>query len=260
MKKRKRYYVILIVLIVFTIGMYYAFGKENIAKGKDSTTIIVGDNTIWNYSDNQWLNITNNKTIESISWLDYNIYLDNKKFGQYYLWNDGNKWYMFDSNKKAINKDGKILAYRSNYNIQIKDFTSKPIRNYYHVNKVLRDNQLSTSSRYTVSEEITIDIDNDGKNEILYFVSNAFALDFNPDKVFSLVFMVKDNKIYNIYTDIDKNLGTNGCKPYLSAVIDIDEDNTYELVVSCGKYSVSKPLDMLYKFNGTDFKILISNQ
>lgn len=260
MKKKKRYYVILIVLVIFTVLMYFAFGKENLAKGKDSTTIIVGNNTIWNYSDQQWLNITSSKTIESISWLDYNVYLDNKKFGKYYLWNDGNKWYIFDANKKAINKDGSILAYRSNYDIKITDFKQQPIRNYYNVNKVLKENNLSTSSIYTVSEEVSIDIDNDEKNETLYFVSNAFSLDYTPDKVFSFVFMVKDNKIYNIYRDVDKNFGTNGCKPYLSAVMDIDNDNTYELVVSCGRYSVSKPVDMLYKFTGTEFKILISNQ
>lgn len=260
MKKKKRYVVILLILIAFTIGMYFAFGRENIAKSKDATTIIVGDSTIWNYSDNKWLNVTNSKTIESLNWLDYNVYLDNKKLGKYYLWNDGNKWFIFDASKKAINKEGTILAFRSNYDIKVKSFDLNPIRNYYHVNKVLKENKLSTSSVYTVSEEITIDLDSDGQNETLYFASNAFALDFNPEKVFSFVFMVKNSQIYPIYTDVDKNTGTNGCKPYLSAIMDIDNDNIYELVVSCGRYSVNKPVDMLYKFNGNEFKILITNQ
>ncbi len=260
MKKKTRYYVLLIILIVFTIGMYFAFGKDNLAKSKDSTTIIVGNSTIWNYSDKQWLNITNPKTIDSINWLDYKVFLDGKEFGEVYLWNDGSKWYMFDENKKAINKDGSILAFRSNYDIKVSSFQLKDIRNYYHVNKVLQENGISTSSKYTVSQEVSIDIDKDGKKETLYFVSNAFALDFTPDKVFTFVFMVKDNKIYKIYTDVDKNFGTNGCKPYLSAIMDIDTDNTYELVVSCGRYSVNKPIDMLYKFNGNEFNLLISNQ
>ena len=52
----------------------------------------------------------------------------------------------------------------------------------------------------------------------------------------------------------------NGCKPYLSAVLDIDKDNIYEMVVSCGKYSTDKPVDMLYKLTDEEFKIIISNQ
>ena len=72
--------------------------------------------------------------------------------------------------------------------------------------------------------------------------------------------MVKNNEIYPIYTDIAKNNSYNGCKPYLSAVLDVDNDNTYELVVSCGRYSVQKPVDMLYKLTDNGFKILISNQ
>ena len=83
-------------------------------KNKDATTIIVGDYTIWNYSDNKWLNITNSTTIDDMSWLDYNIYLDNKELGKYYLWYDDNRWYIFDESKKAINKEGNLLALRSN--------------------------------------------------------------------------------------------------------------------------------------------------
>ena len=260
MKKKKRYYIILIVLIVFTIIMYFAFGKENLEKDKEAVTIIIGDNTIWNYSDRKWLNITNDSTIDSISWLEYDVYIDNKQFGNYYLWYDDEKWYIFDENKKAITTDGEIIAYRSNYDIKISDFTSNDIKNYSYAHQILRENNISTSSKYTVSTETSIDIDNDGSKETLYFISNAFPLDFNPDTIFSIVFMEKNGEIYPIYTDVAKNNSNNGCKPYLSAVLDVDNDNTYELVISCGKYSVDKPVDMLYKLTDEGFKILISNQ
>ena len=68
--------------------------------------------------------------------------------------------------------------------------------------------------------------------------------------------MVKNSKIYPMYTDIAPNRSNNGCKPYLSAVIDMDEDNTYEMVISCGKYSTDKPADMLYKLTEEGFKII----
>ncbi len=260
MNKKKRYYVILIILVIFFIAMYLLLGKDNLAKDKEETTIIIGNDTIWNYSDRRWMAISNPTTKDNLNWLDYEVYLDSKYIGKYYLWSDDNKWYIFDSNKKAVNKEGSLIAYRANYEIKVKDFETKQIRNNYHAQQVLKNNNLSTSSKYTVSEETSIDLDNDGKNETIYFISNAFALDFNPDTMFSFVFMVKNSKIYPIYTDVAPNYANNGCKPYLSAVIDVDNDNTYELVVSCGRYSVDQPVVMLYKLVGEEFKILISNQ
>lgn len=259
-EKKKRYFVILAALAIFVIIMLLALGKDTVFKSKDATTIIVGHNTIWNYSDESWLNITKSSTIDDISWLDYDVYLDNKSIGRYYLWNDGGKWYIFDSKKRAVNKEGNLLAFRSNYDIKVKNFTTAEIRNYYHVEKVLEENDLSTSSKFTVATESSFDIDNDGSNETFYFVSNAFPMDYYPSKIFSFVFMVKSSKIYPIYTDVAPNDTNNGCRPYLSAVIDINQDNIYEMVISCGKYSVDKPVDMLYKLTDEGFKILISNQ
>ena len=259
MKKKKRYIVILAVLAIYVVIMVLVLGKDMLVKSKDEATIVIGDTSIWVYKDKGWTNITNPQTISSLSWTEYNVYLDNQEYGKYYLWND-DKWYLFDKNKKAIPREGTLLAIKSNYDIKVKNFTSKNIRNYYHVEKMLEQNDLSTSSKYTVEQEVSIDIDNDGNNETIYFVSNAFSLDYNPSKIFSIVFMVKNSKIYPIYTDIAPNTTNNGCKPYLSAVLDVDQDNIYEMVISCGKYSTETPSDMLYKLTDDGFKIVISNQ
>lgn len=259
-KNRTRYIVLLVILISFTLIMYFAFGKENIQKEKETVTIIVGDTAVWNYSDMHWLNVTSPATIEKLNWLDYNVFIDNKRLGNYYLWYNQDKWYIFDQNRKAIQRDGNIIAYRSNYEIKVKDFQMEEIRNQAPVRKVLSENNLSTSSKFTVSQETSIDIDNDGITEKFYLVSNAFPIDFEPSNIFTFVFMVKNNEIYPMYSSVEINQAVNGCKPYISAVLDIDNDNTSELVVSCGRYSTYKPIDMLYKFTDQGFKILISNQ
>lgn len=259
-KNRTRYIVLLVILVTFTLIMYLGFGKENLKKEKEAMTIIVGETAIWNYSDMHWLNVTTPTTIEKLNWLDYNVYIDNKPLGKYYLWYNQDKWYIFDQNKKAIQRDGNIIAYRSNYEIKVQDFQMEEIRNYTPVRQVLSENSLSTSSKYTVSQETSIDIDNDGVKEKFYFVSNAFPIDFEPTNVFTFVFMVKNNQIYPMYSSVEQNQSVNGCKPYLSGVLDVDNDNTSELVVSCGRYSTSKPIDMLYKLTDEGFKILISNQ
>ena len=78
-------------------------------------------------------------------------------------------------------------------------------------------------------------------------------------KIFSLVFMVKNNEIYPIYTNITSNTGYNGCKPYFRAFVDVDNDSKYEFILSCAKYSASGTTNMLYEFKDKEFKILISN-
>lgn len=260
MKKKKRYIVILAALGVYVVIMLLVLGKDLLIPSKDKLTLIVGDETIWTLENDSWTNVTNSSTIASLNWKSYKVYLDNKAFGKYYLWKNDNKWYVFDKNKKAVSTDGNILAYDANYDIKVKNFSTKNIRNYYHVEKMLEKNNLSPSSKYTVATETSLDIDNDGANETFYFVSNAFSLDYNPNKIFSFVFMVKNSKIYPMYTDIAPNMTNNGCKPYLSAVIDMDKDNKYEMIISCGKYSTDKPADMLYKLTDQGFKIIISNQ
>ena len=260
MKKKKRYIVILVILIIYVIGMFLLAEKDDSVKYKDDElTLIIGESTIWKNNEGKWSNITEDSTISDLSWLEYNVYIDNKKIGNYYLWND-DEWYIFDSNRKSINKEGSLIAYRSNYDLKIKDFKSEEIRNYYNVQKILEENNLDTTSQLTVATENNIDIDSDGNNETLYFVSNAFPMDFNPEKIFSFVFMLKDGKIYKLYNSVENNTVNNGCKPYLSAVIDIDHDNNYELAITCAEYSIMKPTVMLYKLVDEEFKILISNK
>ena len=258
MKKKKRYVVILVILAIYLLAMFLLFGNY-IKKGKYETTIIIGQNTIWNYSDRKWINITSNSTIQELNWTKYNIYLDNKYTGEYYLWYD-DKWYLFDDNKNAIKKDGNLLAFRSNYDIKVHNFSTSEIKDYSYVKKVLSDNNLDINSKFTVNNQITLDIDNDGTEETIYIISNVFAIDFYSDTIFSIVFMVKDGKIHTIYQDIDKNYSTNGCKPYINTIFDIDADNKFEIVLSCGRYSINKPIDMLYQLTNEGFKILISNQ
>lgn len=260
MKKKKRYIVILVVLVVYALIMLIVMGKDLLIPSKNTATLIIGDTSVWKLKEDSWTNLTMRSSIEELNWQEYKVYLDNKEYGNYYLWQNGDKWYIFDKDKKAVAREGNLLAIQSNYEMKVKNFTTKDIRNYHHVNKVLEENNLSTSSKLTVATETSIDIDNDGQNETFYFVSNAFSLDYNPSQVFSLVFMVKNSKVYPMYTDIAPNYSTNGCKPYLSAVLDINQDNLYEMVISCGKYSTDKPADMLYHLTEEGFKIIISNQ
>ena len=176
------------------------------------------------------------------------------------MWYDDNKWYAFNSNKTAVKMEGELIAYKANYDLKIKEFETKENNNNTYVHQVLKDNNLSTSSQMTVNNVVNFDIDADGVEEQFYVISNAFASDFYPDTIFSIVFMVKEQKIYSMYTNIEKANYGNGCKPYIRTFLDINDDDKHELILTCAKYSVQEPEDMLFQFNKEKFDLLISNQ
>lgn len=259
MRKKKTYIIILIILALYFLVLYFTMGKENVEKEKYSTTIIVGDYTIWSLTGKNWMNLSSETSINKLNWNKYNVYMDNKKIGNYYLWKD-DKWYIFDENKKAINQSGKMLAYISNHDIDILDYKEEQITDYSYVHQVLKENGISTSSLFTTNLQTKVDVDSDGTTETLYVISNAFALDYIPDTIFSIVFIEKNGMIEYLYKNIDQNRNFNGCKPYLNYILDVDKDQKYEIIISCGKYSAQKQLDMLYKQTENGFKIAISNE
>ena len=189
MIKNRTYIILLSCLAVFGIVMFLVFGVGNIKNGTYSSTIIVGDSTIWSYNNKKWKNISYKSSIEKLNWDTYKVYSNNKLVGNYLMYYS-DKWY-------------------------VEDF---------------------------------------------YLVSNAFPLDFDPEYIFSIAFMVKDKKIYYLYNDISKNTSFNGCKPYYNSFMDVNNDGVYEIILSCGKYSASEQVDMLYNYTDKGFKIIISNQ
>lgn len=259
MVKKRVYIVLLIVLVIFLIVMFMLFGTKTIKEEKISEILVVGDETVWKYSNKKWHNLTYKSTLQDLSWKKYRVFENNKDIGNYYLWYS-DKWYVFDNQRNAVKVDGDIFAYRSNFDLKVKDFSIENVDNYDFVNYVLESNDISISSEFTSIYKIDLDVDNDSNDETFYLISNAFPLDFQPEKSFSIAFMVKDNNIYYIYKDITANKGFNGCKPYYNTFLDVDQDNNIELILSCSKYSVSDRVDMLYKFEEDGFKILISNQ
>ena len=259
MVKKKVYIILIAILVVFLVVMFAVFGTKNIKEEKVSEVLIVGDETVWKLSEKKWHNITYKSSLQDLSWKKYKVFENSQEVGNYYLWYS-DKWYAFDGQKNAVKIDGEMFAYSANFDLKVNNFTTEEVDNYEFVNYVLESNGISTSSKFTSIYKIELDIDNDFNDETFYLISNAFPLDFEPEKSFSIAFMVKNDNIYYIYKDVTANKGFNGCKPYYNTFLDVDDDNVTELILSCSKYSVADRVDMLYKYEDDGFKIIISNQ
>lgn len=259
--KNKNYIIVIGIILAFSLVMYFLLGKDNLHSEQRTANIIVGDNTVFKYEKNAWKVINSEMTKQKLNWQEFEVYVNNSSLGRYYLTYDTEKWNIFDANKQKVKRDGPLVAYNANYDLKIQSFTSEEIKNTTSLNRILKENNLGTNQEYTVATETSIDIDSDGINEKLYFVSNSMPLETTPKKIFTFVFMEKGNDIYIIYKKIEDNdNNVNGCKPYLSSVFDIDLDNNYELIVSCGRFSVAIPDERIYKFTEKGFEMLISNQ
>ena len=260
MKIKGRYIVIIIILIVYFLLMYFWLGKDNLKKEKLSTKIIIGNSSVWELYKKSWTNINNESNLKRINWSEFKVINDDKKLGTYYVWYDSEEWYLFDKDKNAVNYEGRLLAYRANYDIKVDKFKVEEVTDYSDIAGFLKEKNIDINSELTVNSYVNFDIDNDGVDEVIYLFSNVFSMESNPEEVFSLVFAKKNDSIYILYDSVEENDGYNGCKPYINYILDIDDDNEKEIILSCGRYSDQKPIDMLFKFKNDSFNILVTNQ
>lgn len=260
MPSKKVYITLMVILVVFFVLMFCLFGVDNIKQESLSSTIIVGDNTTWSYSKKKWIFLRNHTSVQKYNWTKFHVFEDNKEIGEYLLWHD-DKWYVFDENRNAIMPNGKRIAYYANFEMKIADFQETTIDDMTYVEQVLHDHNISTSSKFTSIYQVLLDYDHDGEEENFYIISNIFPQDFEPEISFAIAFMVKDGEIYYLYDDVSGYMGSFvGCRPYYHSFIDTNDDGTYEVIVSCGRYSADDQVDMLFQQLDGEFKLLISNQ
>lgn len=259
MKKDKK---IIIVLLIFffsyCIYLFFYLGGYNFQKEKNNiTTIILDKNIVWNKEKGNWLNILDK---EPYNWKKYNIYVNNEKLGNYYLVYN-NKWYIFDNKKNSINYNGSLLAYSSNDEIIIRDFKVESIINDEIANTVLSQNNIKINQEFTVQDKIKIDIDQNGEEDTIYLISNHLPLSANENKRFNLVFIIKNNKLYYLYKDIDKTINSHSCKPSINSILNTTPSKESEIILTCSKMSDIKNKTYLFKYNKKkdEYKEIISN-
>lgn len=255
---RRKYLIVLIILVIYFVAMFFLLSNKEVKE----TTIVIDNYAVFKKIENEkWKNILiSNYSLEKYNWKKYDVYINNTPYkSNYLMYND--KWYIFDKNKEPINYSTGLLGINTNndYKIKVANINEENITDYSYVYNVLREKNITIDNNYTVNTYFSFDIDNDNQNEDFYIISNSLPIDFSSNIYYSFIFMVKNNKIYYILDNTYKNM-LSSCKPYVSSMIDIDNDKTYEMIINCGKYSNNGADVYLYKFNKNRFEELISNK
>ncbi len=257
-KSNKKYLFVFIIIIVFSVAVFILYGFDSSKNKKMDPTIIIDNDAIFKFNGVRWVELNDNE-IDSLSWKKYKVYTDSAYFGKYYLVNQ-NKWYLFDDNNNAVNYEGSFIALDNSHKYKVINIKQNDITDTSYVEKVLTENNINTDISISSSSVIAVDIDNDGKNEYIYTISNRFSEKKKEEKYFGFIFMVKNNKVYYIYSNSSKEDDIyDGCMPYVNSIIDVDNNNKYEYIISCAYYSNNGVEQGLYNFDNANFNLLVSN-
>ena len=175
-KGRLKYIIIIVIIVVYGIGMYLVFGVDESRERRATTTLLIGDETVLNYTSRQWLNVTSQELLSSINWQDFNVYIDNEYFGNYLVWRD-DRWYLFNQNREAVSYQGNdFFAYKAGFEMDVLPFQTTQITDFSYVNQVLENHGLASNPSYTLTEFSSFDFDKDGVNEDFYIPNLAILM------------------------------------------------------------------------------------
>lgn len=258
MKTKKRYIKIIIIMILLSIIFLLTIGLKLIEKENEIDLIVLDNNVILKKENNKWSSIKQESELKKYNWNMLHIFVDNKYLGKYNIYFN-EKFYLFDKDRNAVNYNGDLIAF-SNNSYKLVNFTTSDITNNYYVDKILSDYKLDNTS-LTSQYYIDLDIDNDNINEQIFVVSNKFPIDnVTQNTYFSFIFLVDKKEIIMIYKNIEQTDDSySGCKPYINNILDINDDNKYEIILNCAHYSTGQIDSLMYEYKRKKFNLIISS-
>ena len=256
-KYTKTIIIILVALFVFFVTMILLLDNDEVVfqSNKNEAYLVVGQNAMFSYHNKKFYNVPLASQIgDELDWQKFKVYENYKEKGSYLMHYD-QEWYLFTDKREAVNYDiNSLIAYISNYNIDYIYKEPTAIIDKKYVDKIADANGV-IASNLTVSQEVNMDIDKDGKNETFYSFSTALPIEPTDNKEYSIVFMVKDEKIYPIYSTLNsKYLGTY-CQSNIEGFVNLNTNNTYEIIVSCSTMGVNEQRVNLYELNKNNGKL-----
>lgn len=261
---KKNYITLLAVLIIFGIVVFILVGIPELKKRealKKSTNIVIGYDTFWSYdSENKWRNMDKKIVYGSKK---FSVYIDKKFKGNFDIDLINDKWYYFNSENNEESYQGELFAHNGSRNIKLVDYNSSLITvdDLKYLNDIFDNIDISAIilNDLLIGQKVTIDIDNDSKNECIYSISNFYCEQCNKNKYFSTVFIVDNNNV----TILDKSYNENDYYEIplysLEYIIDIDENKNYELILSRTTAGNNKTYHELFIKNKEIYKKVVSS-
>jgi len=228
-KELKKYFkigiVIFIIVIIYIFVALKIGGKTPITNLKEKY-LIVGNYLILKYEDGTWkqVNKMNDKILEN----KFSLYDGLVKKDDLFIEYASNKFIFLNSNYEETKIENFRYAFVGIDDIKPANYTWEFYENVdkNYLQSFLNKNNISKIDSFIFgTTKTTYDFDNDGTKETIYTTTNESLSEVKQTN-FSGIFMVQNNKITTI---------SNEDGPYyVQEVLDIDNDGTYEIIVSNG--------------------------
>ncbi len=250
-----RYKIVLILLILYVVLMAVIFGPS-LFISHEEIYLLVGSTAKWKYDGEKWSDIEEGEK-NLYSWEAYDVYIDQKKFGNYQVVFSENKWYLFDSSKQPVNYNGAFLGVKTKGKYQVASFVKEDFEesDATYLNEVYEKHHLKPNQPYTEGYKVSFDLDQDEEEETLYVVTNQFPDTFAPATIFNFVFVVDNENIKMIYEQTGSFTKMyDYCKIRLDYLIDVDHNGKYEIILNCGYFSTMGNCTSMYAQQGADYQ------
>ena len=239
LRKNKTYIIVIGLLVIYLIVfrlVSLAINKEN---SKYANIVVDGIN-IWEYNESNWRVVSEDEFKEKEQIFD--LYSSSEYYGDYTVKVNNKKLYAFDDKYKSLQYDDTVLAINSNYDIDVY---------FFEYSEVLeQDNNILAgfinSDYVSKIKKITLDVNANEVEECFYVVDYYDSTDVLFTEIYyydgKLKEIIKNNgSMYSVY-DIDY-------------ILDINDDDKYELIVSSSYFNVVSY--KIYKLDGKNYKLFL---
>ena len=236
LKKNKPIIMIIVAIILYGIVMcivFFNLDSDESVSIQHNYLIINGEN-FYEYENDQ---------IRTISFSDtnfendkFNVYNDDRNRGSFYVAKDGSEYQFikFFRNKGSDGYIPKLPFIALTKGMEPISFVKNELddNDIDKLQELMRDKGILDIGTLFKSYKVSVDLDNDANEEIIYVVSNYDYINVN-DIMFSIVYVYDDNKEYileeNYYTqdNVDEFIQLD-----LSYILDLDGKKNYTIVVS----------------------------
>ena len=260
-KQKKILIIVALLCIVYVIIMLVFFGKEE-ETGEDNLVFLLNPDTQITYIDDIWTRSSPSSTDDESY---YKVYDDNKYVGTYHMMHnkyiDGYNIFNDQKNYYTVEANHFVLGIRSSKNISVISTETINVTDddYFVIKTVLNQKGINCDINDLYKKKVRLDYDNDGNQENIYMITNAFQTEGEFSNAFSIIFIEKKNKIEIIHQDIqDKDNIYDVCVPYVQNVVDIEGDKNYSIIFGCEYYSNMGTCHMLYGIKDKKYQMILA--
>lgn len=262
-KKNKVLLIILSLVLIYGIIMIFVLKNDNKTNNNNSSNnktninyLLINNISNWSYSNDKWNSLTNKEVAEANA--TYKAFVNNNYLGEYKVLY-GTKWNLIDNDNNIVVYNGNLIAYSTNFNINISHLSSRKINS--DDEKIIKEQYSFTNlSDLTENEVYDVDLDNNGTKDEVICLSNVGSTS-SLTSYFNLLIIKYNDDIKTLISENIKPEDMLDSKTYYISLISNINDSDISSIIVGYKYGseAGKPGNMLFSYENNNFNKVYSD-